>query len=43
MSRFFANLLAFYIIGGLKGDFIICFNVLTLFCKDHVNIHAALN
>ena len=34
--RFLAILLVFYIVGGLKGDLIICLNV-------HVNIHAALN
>ena len=38
-----ANLLVFYIVDGLKGDLIICFKVLTLLCKDHENIHAALN
>ena len=41
--RFLANLLVFYIVDGPKGDLIICCNVLTLICKDHVNIHAALN
>ena len=33
----------FYIVVGLKGDLIICFNVFTLLYKDHVNIHGALN
>ena len=41
MPRFLANLLVFYIVDGVKGDLIICFNVLTLIRKDHVNIHAA--
>ena len=43
MPGFLANLLVFYIVDGLKGDLIICFNVLTLLCKVHVNIHVALN
>ena len=38
---FLANLLVFYIVDGLKGNLIICFNVLTPLCKDDVNIHAA--
>ena len=45
MQRFLANLLAFYIVDSLKGDLIIiyiCFNVLMLLCKDHINIHAAI-
>ena len=41
MSRFFAILIVLYIVDGLKGDLIICFNVLTLPCKDHVNIHVS--
>ena len=40
---FLVNLLVFYIVDRLKGDLIICFKVLKLLCKDHVNIHAALN
>ena len=36
------NLLVFYIVDGLKGNLIICFNFLMLLCKHHVNIHAAL-
>ena len=43
MPCFLANLSVFCIVDGLKEDLIICFNVLTLFCKEHVNIHAALN
>ena len=43
VTRFLAKLLVFYIVDGLNGDLIICFNVLKLLCKDHVNIHAALN
>ena len=41
VTRSLANLLVFYIVDGLKGDLIICFNVGKLLCKDHVNIHAA--
>ena len=41
VPRFLAILLVFYIVDGLKGDLIICFNVLRLPCKDHVNTHAA--
>ena len=40
MPLLFANLPACYIVDVLKGDLIICFNVLTLFCKDHLNIRA---
>ena len=36
MPRFSANLLVFYIADDLKGDLIICFNVLKLLCKGHV-------
>ena len=36
-------LLVFDIVGGLKGDLIICLNVLTLPFRDHVNVIAALN
>ena len=43
LGRFSANLIVFYIVDGLKGDLIICFNALILLCGDHVNIHAALN
>ena len=43
VSGFVAILLVFYIVDSLKGDLIICFNVLTLLCKDHVDINAALN
>ena len=43
MPRFLANLLLFYIVDGLKGDLRICFNVLSLLYKDHINIYAALN
>ena len=43
VPRFSANLLVCYIVDGLKGDLIICLNVLTLLCKDQVNTHAALN
>ena len=43
MFRFLANRSVFYVVDGLKGDLIICFNVLTLLCKDHVNTHAAFN
>ena len=43
MPHFLANLLVFDIVDGLTGDLIICLNVLTLLCKDHVNIRAAFN
>ena len=43
VPRFLANLLVFYIVDGVKGDLIFCFNIITLLCKDHVNIHVALN
>ena len=42
MSCFLANLSVFYIVDDLKGDLIICFNVLALLCTDHGNVHAAL-
>ena len=41
-ARFLANLLVFYIVGGLKGDPIICLNVPMLLCEDYVKILTAL-
>ena len=43
VPRLLAILLVFYIVKGLKRDLVICFNVLRLPCKDHVNIHATSN
>ena len=42
MPHFLANPLVFYIVDGLKGDLINCFNILVLLYRDHVNIQAAL-
>ena len=42
-ARFLANFSVFYIVDGVKGDLIICFNVFKLLRKDHVNNHATLN
>ena len=40
VPHFLAIPLVFNIVDGLKGNFIICFSIFKLPCKDHVNIHA---
>ena len=42
-APFLRKYFLFYTVDGLKGDLIICFDVLTLLCKDHANTHVALN
>ena len=40
---FLSKSFSIYVVDGPKVNLIICLNVLMLLCKDHVNIHAALN